>query len=154
MGIIVALLVSSPRRCFVNFPIQAFPPHLMPIRSRSGSFLAAHAAIGPVRWRWVAIVRRWASAITKLTPFGGFAAETSGAITLFVRVPLWDPGEHTHTITGGLRRGRGAAFVGGRWGSGGTNRERRGCDDSGGGRLGGSAPCCCGRSSSESLLSH
>jgi len=78
-----ALLVSS-QALFVNFPIQAF--HLtdanhIPV----WVILAAHAAIGlgtlSGGWR---IVKTMGQRITKLTPFGGFAAETSGAITLFV----------------------------------------------------------------------
>src|SRR6185503_17731833 len=47
--------------------------------------LAAHAAIalGTLTGGW-RIVHTMGSKITKLQPFGGFAAETSGAITLFV----------------------------------------------------------------------
>src|SRR5712664_3531035 len=46
--------------------------------------------------------------ITKLTPFGGFAAETSGAITLFVASHFGIPVSTTHTITGAIT-GVGAA---------------------------------------------
>src|SRR5687768_7591810 len=83
MGIIVALLVSS-QALFVNFPIQAF--HLTSADTiPTWVVLSAHAAIGlgtlSGGWR---IVKTMGQRITKLTPFGGFCAETSGAITLFI----------------------------------------------------------------------
>jgi PiT family inorganic phosphate transporter len=40
--------------------------------------------------------------ITKLQPFGGFCAETAGAITLFVATHLGVPVSTTHTITGAI----------------------------------------------------
>jgi PiT family inorganic phosphate transporter len=40
--------------------------------------------------------------ITKVTPFEGVAAETSGAITLFVAEALKIPVSTTHTITGSI----------------------------------------------------
>jgi len=107
MGIIVALLVSS-QALFVNSPIQAF--HLtdanhIPV----WVILAAHAAIGlgtlSGGWR---IVKTMGQRITKLTPFGGFAAETSGAITLFIASYFGIPVSTTHTITGAIT-GVGAA---------------------------------------------
>ncbi len=65
--------------------------------------LAAHAAIGlgtlSGGWR---IVHTMGSRITKLQPFGGFAAETSGAITLFVASSYGIPVSTTHTITGAI----------------------------------------------------
>ena len=42
------------------------------------------------------------SKITKLQPFGGFAAETAGAITLFIASGLGVPVSTTHTITGAI----------------------------------------------------
>jgi PiT family inorganic phosphate transporter len=42
------------------------------------------------------------SKITKLQPFGGFAAETAGAITLFTASSLGVPVSTTHTITGAI----------------------------------------------------
>ncbi len=40
--------------------------------------------------------------ITKLAPVGGFCAETSGAITLFLATTLGVPVSTTHTITGSI----------------------------------------------------
>jgi PiT family inorganic phosphate transporter len=40
--------------------------------------------------------------ITKLAPVGGFCAETSGAITLFLATQLGIPVSTTHTITGSI----------------------------------------------------
>ena len=116
MGIIVALLVSS-QALFVNFPIQAF--HLTSAdQIPTWVILSAHAAIGlgtlSGGWR---IVRTMGQRITKLTPFGGFCAETSGAITLFVASHFGIPVSTTHTITGAIT-GVGAAqrFSAVRWG--------------------------------------
>jgi PiT family inorganic phosphate transporter len=40
--------------------------------------------------------------ITRLKPVGGFCAETSGAITLFLATALGVPVSTTHTITGSI----------------------------------------------------
>jgi len=50
-------------------------------------------------WR---IVRTMGQKITKLRPVGGFAAETGGAITLFLASSLGVPVSTTHTITGAI----------------------------------------------------
>jgi len=42
------------------------------------------------------------SKITKLQPVSGFAAETAGAITLFIASHLGVPVSTTHTITGAI----------------------------------------------------
>jgi len=65
--------------------------------------LAACAAMGlgtlSGGWR---IVHTMGSRVTRLQPIGGFAAETSGAITLFMASWLGIPVSTTHTITGAI----------------------------------------------------
>ncbi len=65
-------------------------------------------------WR---IVKTMGMKITKLKPIGGFAAETGGAITLFLATGLGLPVSTTHTITGAIT-GVGAVtkFSAVRWG--------------------------------------
>jgi PiT family inorganic phosphate transporter len=101
MGIIVALLFSS-QAAFTDFPIRAL--HLttadqIPV----WVILAAHAAIalGTMAGGW-RIVKTMGQRITKLRPFGGFCAETSGAITLFISSHFGIPVSTTHTITGAI----------------------------------------------------
>jgi inorganic phosphate transporter, PiT family len=50
-------------------------------------------------WR---IIKTMGQHITKLTPFGGFAAETAGALTLFTTARFGIPVSTTHTITGAI----------------------------------------------------
>jgi inorganic phosphate transporter, PiT family len=50
-------------------------------------------------WR---IIRTMGQRIAKLTPFGGFAAETAGAITLLGAAHFGIPVSTTHTITGAI----------------------------------------------------
>jgi PiT family inorganic phosphate transporter len=50
-------------------------------------------------WR---IVKTMGQKITKLRPLGGFAAETGGAITLFIASGFGIPVSTTHTITGAI----------------------------------------------------
>ena len=65
--------------------------------------IAAHMAIalGTLSGGW-RIVHTMGSKITKLQPFGGFSAETAGAITLFTASSLGIPVSTTHTITGAI----------------------------------------------------
>ena len=65
--------------------------------------ISAHAAIalGTMSGGW-RIVNTRGTKITKLQPFGGFAAETSGAITLFAASSLGVPVSTTQTITGAI----------------------------------------------------
>ena len=64
---------------------------------------ACHLAMGlgtlTGGWR---IVKTMGTRITKVTPFEGVAAETAGAITLFVTEALKVPVSTTHTITGSI----------------------------------------------------
>jgi PiT family inorganic phosphate transporter len=107
MGIIVGLLFAA-RAAFVDFPIRALhltTANVIPL----WVILSAHAAIalGTLAGGW-RIVKTMGQRITKLTPFGGFCAETSGAITLFIASHFGIPVSTTHTITGAIS-GVGAA---------------------------------------------
>ena len=107
MGIIVGLLFAA-RAAFVDFPIRALhltTANVIPL----WVILSAHAAIalGTLTGGW-RIVNTMGQRITKLTPFGGFCAETSGAITLFIASHFGIPVSTTHTITGAIS-GVGAA---------------------------------------------
>ncbi|HEX3127460.1 MAG TPA: inorganic phosphate transporter [Thermoanaerobaculia bacterium] len=89
MGIITGLLVASGHLSEFKVPIWVI--------------LISHAAIafGTMFGGW-RIVKTMGSKITKLQPFGGFCAETAGAITL-VGATLWGiPVSTTHTITGAI----------------------------------------------------
>jgi len=116
MGIIVGLLVAE-QALFVDFPVRAF--HLTSVDAIPvWVIIAAGAAIalGTVSGGW-RIVKTMGQRLTKLTPFGGFCAETSGAITLFIASHFGIPVSTTHTITGAIT-GVGAAqrFSAVRWG--------------------------------------
>jgi PiT family inorganic phosphate transporter len=65
--------------------------------------LAAHAAIalGTLAGGW-RIVKTMGMRITKLRPFGGFCAETAGALTLIGTAVAGIPVSTTHTITGSI----------------------------------------------------
>jgi len=58
-------------------------------------------AIGTMSGGWK-IVKTMGTKITKVTPFEGVAAETAGAITLFLSENLKIPVSTTHTITGSI----------------------------------------------------
>ena len=90
MGIITAALIA-------NGTITSFEqmPAWVP--------LACYTAIGlgTMSGGWK-IVKTMGTRITKVTPFEGVAAETAGAITLFVTEALKIPVSTTHTITGAI----------------------------------------------------
>lgn len=90
MGIITAALIA-------NGTIASFEqmPAWVP--------LACYTAIGlgTMSGGWK-IVKTMGTRITKVTPFEGVAAETAGAITLFVTEALKIPVSTTHTITGAI----------------------------------------------------
>jgi PiT family inorganic phosphate transporter len=89
MGIIAGLLFSAGYLSEFSIPIWVI--------------LTAHAAIalGTLTGGW-RIVHTMGSKITKLQPFGGFAAESAGAITLFTASSFGIPVSTTHTITGAI----------------------------------------------------
>jgi inorganic phosphate transporter, PiT family len=90
MGIITAALIA-------NGSIEKFDQ--MPVWVP----LACYAAIGigTMSGGWK-IVKTMGTRITKVTPFEGVAAETAGAVTLFVTEALKIPVSTTHTITGSI----------------------------------------------------
>jgi PiT family inorganic phosphate transporter len=89
MGIIAGLLFTAGYLKEFSIPLWVI--------------LAAHAAIalGTLTGGW-RIVHTMGSKITKLQPFGGFAAESAGAITLFAASSMGIPVSTTHTITGAI----------------------------------------------------
>jgi PiT family inorganic phosphate transporter len=89
MGIITGLLVASGHLSTFEVPIWVI--------------LLSHAAIafGTMFGGW-RIVKTMGSRITKLQPFGGFCAETSGALTLVGATLSGIPVSTTHTITGAI----------------------------------------------------
>ena len=89
MGIVTGLLVASGHLKVFEVPIWVL--------------LLSHAAMGLGTlfggWR---IVKTMGMRITKLQPFGGFCAETSGAVTLLMATHFGIPVSTTHTITGAI----------------------------------------------------
>jgi PiT family inorganic phosphate transporter len=90
MGIITAALIS-------NGTIQKFEQ--MPVWVPLACYSAI--ALGTMSGGW-RIIKTMGTRITKVTPFEGVAAETAGAITLFVTENLKIPVSTTHTITGAI----------------------------------------------------
>src|SRR6266513_2461228 len=107
MGIIVGLLVAE-RQVLAAFPVSAL--HLTDAGVVPAWVIIACGAamgLGTMSGGW-RIVKTMGQRLTKLTPFGGFCAETSGAITLFIASHFGIPVSTTHTITGAIS-GVGAA---------------------------------------------
>ncbi len=90
MGIITAALIAGG-----NITEFSQMPSWVPI--------ACYAAIGlgTMSGGWK-IVKTMGTRITKVTPFEGVAAETAGAVTLFLTEALRIPVSTTHTITGAI----------------------------------------------------
>jgi PiT family inorganic phosphate transporter len=89
MGIIWLLLISAN---------LTSPDHL-PNWVVTSCYVAI--ALGTVFGGW-RIVKTMGQRITKLKPIGGFAAETGGAISLFMATYFGIPVSTTHTITGSI----------------------------------------------------
>ena len=90
MGIITAALIAGN-----VIPDFDHMPNWVPI--------ACYTAIslGTMSGGWK-IVKTMGTRITKVTPFEGVAAETAGAVTLFMTESLKIPVSTTHTITGAI----------------------------------------------------
>jgi PiT family inorganic phosphate transporter len=90
MGIItVALISSGSIHTFSEMPVW------VPLACYSA------IALGTMSGGWK-IIKTMGTRITKVTPFEGVAAETAGAITLFLTENLKIPVSTTHTITGSI----------------------------------------------------
>ena len=89
MGIITATLVAAGMMNNYKVPYWVI--------------ICCHLAIagGTMAGGW-RIIKTMGQRITKLTPFGGFAAETAGAITLLTTAHFGIPVSTTHTITGAI----------------------------------------------------
>ena len=90
MGIITAALIASGS-------IADFDQ--MPVWVPLACYTAIAAGTMSGGWK---IVKTMGTRITKVTPFEGVAAETAGAVTLFVTEALRIPVSTTHTITGSI----------------------------------------------------
>jgi inorganic phosphate transporter, PiT family len=89
MGIIWLLLISSNLATRDHLPIWVIVSCYVVI------------SLGTLFGGW-RIVKTMGQRITKLKPVGGFAAETGGAMALFLATGLGIPVSTTHTITGGI----------------------------------------------------
>jgi PiT family inorganic phosphate transporter len=89
MGIIWLLLIASGVTTRDHLPVWVV----------ISCFLAIGFGTMFGGWR---IVKTMGQRITKLKPVGGFAAETGGAITLFLATHFGIPVSTTHTITGAI----------------------------------------------------
>jgi inorganic phosphate transporter, PiT family len=89
MGIITAALVAGGLLTTFHVPYWVI--------------LCCHLAMGGGTmaggWR---IIKTMGQRITKLTPFGGFSAETAGGLTLVMNAVFGIPVSTTHTITGAI----------------------------------------------------
>ncbi|RYE23235.1 MAG: inorganic phosphate transporter [Sphingobacteriales bacterium] len=90
MGIITVALIASGH-------ITSFDQ--MPIWVPLACYTAISAGTLSGGWK---IIKTMGTRITKVTPFEGVAAETAGAITLFLTENLKIPVSTTHTITGSI----------------------------------------------------
>lgn len=90
MGIIMAALVAEGALVDISHM-----PNWIPLACYSA------IALGTMSGGWK-IIKTMGTKITKVTPLEGVAAETSGAITLFMTEQMGIPVSTTHTITGAI----------------------------------------------------
>jgi inorganic phosphate transporter, PiT family len=103
MGIIMGLLVASKAQLAGQTGLLG---HLyventdkIPLWVELGAYTCISLGTLFGGWR---IVHTMGSRITRLRPVGGFAAETGGAISIFLATNLGIPVSTTHTITGAI----------------------------------------------------
>lgn len=92
MGIIMAALIA-----YEGNQISSFDQ--MPVWVPLACYTSI--ALGTMSGGWK-IIKTMGTRITKVTPFEGVAAETAGAVTLFLTAGLKIPVSSTHTITGSI----------------------------------------------------
>lgn len=92
MGIITAALIAYEGNNITSFDQM---PVWVPLACYSA------IALGTMSGGWK-IIKTMGTRITKVTPFEGVAAETAGAVTLFLTAGLKIPVSSTHTITGSI----------------------------------------------------
>ncbi len=101
MGVVVGLLYAS-QAAFVNFPLQFLHLTTMDDIPPWVIFCAYGAiSLGTLFGGW-RIVKTMGQRITKLKPYGGFCAETAGAVSIFIASHFGIPVSTTHTITGAI----------------------------------------------------
>ncbi len=92
MGIIMVTLITYSGNNITSFD-------QMPVWVPLACYTAISAGTMSGGWK---IIKTMGTRITKVTPFEGVAAETAGAITLFLTAGLKIPVSSTHTITGSI----------------------------------------------------
>jgi inorganic phosphate transporter, PiT family len=90
MGIIMVALISAGE--YTSFKEM---PNWVPLACYTA------IALGTMSGGWK-IIKTMGTRITKVTPFEGVAAESAGALTLFITEMLKIPVSTTHTITGAI----------------------------------------------------
>lgn len=90
MGIIMVALISAGQ--YTSFSQM---PNWVPLACYTA------IALGTMSGGWK-IIKTMGTKITKVTPFEGVAAESAGALTLFITEMLKIPVSTTHTITGAI----------------------------------------------------
>lgn len=88
---------------FVAYNVDKYPDVGTALKELTWVPLACYTAIGlgTMSGGWK-IVKTMGTKITKVTPLEGVAAETSGALTLFMTEQMGIPVSTTHTITGSI----------------------------------------------------